>query len=231
MKFTPVLLLCAAFLIAALPIRADSLSYTGTANDSTNTENSAPQFRASTTKMLSPATARVISAPLLAIPVQSHEIAYLALPADSSNMALAATTFGTSDRRLDSSPIDGRLSDPTPAIASIGGFEPSGSFAAWGSEPSFISAALFPPSSDVSAHSSSPSELGSGHPALLRFESEDTRHKIGRERGEPSDGKDPDKAGAPSVLVPEPEALPLLLFGLAAVGSLARRRNVFPTAA
>jgi hypothetical protein len=228
MKFTPALLLCAVFLIAALPIRADSLSYTGTSNDSPNTENSAPEFRASATKMLLPATPRVISDSLSAVdPVRGHEIAYLALPAESSITALSATTFGTSARRLDAPQIDGQLSDPTPAITSIRGFESGSAFAAWGSEPSFVVGTVFPPSSDTSLHSTTITELGSEDPTLSVFATEGARHKIDRERGKSDNGMNQHQNASPSVEVPEPGALPLLLFGLAAVAIVVRRRSVF----
>jgi hypothetical protein len=124
--------------------------------------------------------------------------------------------------------MDGQLSDLAPAITSIGGFEPSSSFAAWSSEPSFISATFFPLSSDATAHSSTRSEPGSGDPALSVSDTEGARRGIGCERGKANDGKDPIQSG--SITVPEPEALPLSLFGLAAVGIGARRRNVFPAA-
>jgi hypothetical protein len=231
MKFTPAFLICAAFLIPALPIRADSLSYTGTADDSRNTENSAPGFHASAMKMLSPAIPRAMTGPFsAAAPVGSRESMYLARAAESSLNALSATTFGTSARRPDAPQIDGQLSDPTPAITSIGGFDSSSSFAAWGSGPSFIVGTIFPPSPDTSIHSGAPDEINPGDPALSFFDSEGALRKIGRERGKRNDGKDPDKAAPPSALVPEPAALPLLLLGLAAVGIGARRRNVFPAA-
>jgi hypothetical protein len=232
MKFTPAFLFCAAFLIPALPIQADSLPYIGTANDSRNTENSAPEFHASATKMLSPAAPRVISDPRSAVaPVWGHEIAYLALPAQSSSIALSATTFATSVRRTDAPQLDGQLSDPSPAMTSITGFEPSSSVAALGSEPSFIVGTMFPPSSDASLHSSAPDEINSGDLALSVFATEGARHKIDRERGKRDDGKNPNQNPSPSVEVSEPAALPLLLFGLAALGILARRRNLFPAAA
>jgi hypothetical protein len=232
MKFTPAFLLCAAILIAALPIQADSLAYTGTAaDDSRNTQISAPELHASatTTKTSSPATPRVIAYdPLAAVaPVRSHEIAYLALPAAPENTGLSVTSV----RRPVAPQIDGQLSDPTPAITSIGGFDPSSSFAAWDSGPSFISATFFPPSGDVSVHSSAPNEINSGDAALSEFATEGARHNIDRERGKGDNGKNQIQTTSPSVEVSEPAALPLLLFGLAALGILARRRNVFPTAA
>jgi hypothetical protein len=214
MKFGPATLLCTALLIAALPIRADSLSDTRTADAFHDSENSAPEFRLSTTKTLSPATSRVIS--------------------ESSNSALFTTTFPASDARLDSSQLDERRSDRTPAIVSIGGFEPISSFAAWSSEASLMSATMFPSSPDFSSHSGMPNERGSGDLALSVFASEGAWRRIRRERGrghdgKDNDGKDPGPSG--STTVPEPEALPLLLFGLAAVGILARRRNAFAAAA
>jgi hypothetical protein len=231
MKSGPALLLCTAFLIMALPIRADSLSYTGAANAFTDAESSAPQFRASATKMLSPVTPTVISDPLSAVaPLWGHEIEYPVLPAKLSNTALSATMFDTSARRLPAPQIDGQLSDPTPVIASTDGFEPSSSFAPWASEPSFVVDTVFPPSLGTSLQSSTFTELASDDPALSVFAAEGARHKIEREREKRDNGKNQNQNASPSVEVSEPKALPLLLFGLVAVAILARRSNVSPAA-
>jgi hypothetical protein len=227
MKSRPVFLLCATFLIAALPARADSVHYTGTASDVHDVENSAPGIRAFATKLKMFAAAGVISTPLSALaPVWGHEMAYLSLPASSANTELSASTIASSARRLDATQIDGQLSNPTPAIASIGGFEPSSSFAAWNSEPSFIVGTLSSPSSNIGVHSTGLVEIGSGDPVSFIFDTDRGRHRIGHDRGRGDDGKTPGAGGSTAILVPEPGALSLTLFGLAAVAFFARRRQV-----
>jgi hypothetical protein len=177
--------------------------------------------------MLLPATPRLMSESLSAEdPERGHEIAYLALPAESLITALSATTFGTSARRLDAPQIDRQLSDPTPAITSIRGFESSSAFAAWGSEHSFIVGTMFPPSSGASLHSTTITEVGSEDPTSSVFATEGARHKIDRERGNSDNGKNQNQNASPPVEVSEPGALPLLLFGLAAVAIVVRRRSV-----
>jgi hypothetical protein len=228
----PVFLLCGAFLVAALPVCGDSLFYTGAASDAPNTENSAPQIRGSALKLVMPVTADVMPQPLATlVPAWSNEFAFLGLQAERSDNGLSAQPAGMSFLMLYTPQFDGRLSDPTPAISSIGGFEPSSAFAAWGSGPSFVAGTVSPPSSDLSARFNPPSDFSSGDSVLSLFDTEGARRRIGRERGKGNDGKNQDQPGSAPPTVPEPAALPLLLSGLAAIGVLVRRRNLFPTTA
>jgi signal transduction histidine kinase len=225
-----VFLLCGVFLVATLPVCADSLFYTGAASDAPNTENSAPEIPGSALKLVMPVTADVMPQPLATlVPAWSDEFAFLGFAAERSNNWLSAHPAGMSFLTQYTSQFDGRLSKPTPAMPSIGGFEPSSAFAAWGSGPSFVAGTVSPPSSDLSAHSIPPSDFSSGDSVLSLFDSEGARHRIGRERGKGNDGKNQDQPGSAPLTVPEPAALPLLLSGLAAIGVLARRRNLFPT--
>jgi hypothetical protein len=229
MKSGPVFVLCAVLLITAFPIRADSLLYTGAANDSPKTEISATMIRDSITKPTIRPTASVSLRSLSAeAPLSGLEIAHLALPNESRSSAFSSALL-PSFLRPTAPPIDGRLSDPTPAIASIGGAEQTSGFAASSPEPSLIVGTFFPPSWEVSVHSNPVIELGLGDPAASVFATEGARHKIGRDRGRGGDTEN--QNGASTVLVPEPAAFSLLLFGLAAVGILARRRNLFATTA
>jgi PEP-CTERM motif len=227
MTSRPVFLLCAAFLIAALPVCGDSVFYTGVTSDSPNVENSTPEMRAHPTKLRIPSAVSITSPSLAALaPVWGHQIAYLALPGDSPDAAHQTKSARASALQENAPQIDGQLSDPTPAIASIGGFEPSSSFAAWGSEPSFIVGTLSPPSSDIGVHSTGLVEIGSGDPVSFIFDTDGARHRIGHDRGRGDDGKTPGTGSSTAVLVPEPGALSLALFGLAAVAIFARRRQV-----
>jgi hypothetical protein len=231
MKSGPVFVFCAAFLITSFPIRADSLLYTGAANDSPKTEISSTMIRGSITASTIRPTASVSLRSLSAeAPVSGLEIAYLALPDESRSSALSSALL-TSFLRPSAPPMDGRLSDPTPAIASVGGARQPGGSAAWNPEPSSIVDTFFPPSGERSIHSGTAIEPGSGDPASTVFASEGARHKIGRDHGKGSDGNTENQNGATTVLVPEPTAFSLLLFGLAAMCIFARRRNLFSTTA
>jgi hypothetical protein len=232
MRSRPAFLLCGAFLIAASPVWADSVFYTGIANESVKTEISTTQTRSFAPKFAMPATAGILSDSLsAAAPTWSHEFTYLALPAESTDTAISAKTTRRSVLVPDAPQNDERLSDPTPAIASIGGFDPYGAFGARGSEPSFVVGTLFPPSSDATLHSSTFTEFNSHDRALSALDSDDARFRLGREHRRNGDGKDQGPKGSATVDVPEPGAFSLLLFGLAAVGILARRRGTSPATA
>ncbi len=220
-------MLCGAILIASLPARADSLIYTGAANESPNTEISATDVHSLASKFTMPATAGIVSEPLSAVaPVWGPEFVYPPLPAGSR---ISTKTYRGSVLVLDAPQNDVRLSDPTPAIASIGSFVPDGAFAARGAESSLDVGTFFPPSSDTGVHSSAFTEFDSHEPAFSVSDGEYTRLRIGREHRKHGDGKNPGTTTPDSVAAPEPGAFSLLLFGLAAVGIFARRRSVLPT--
>src|SRR5579863_1740834 len=125
MKSRPVFLLCGAILIASLPVRADSLIYTGATNESAKTEMSATDIRGSVTKFTMPATADIASEPLSAVAqVSGSEFDYVPLRAESPNSPIVAKPYRGSVLALDAAQNDVRLSDPTPAVAFIGSFGP-----------------------------------------------------------------------------------------------------------
>jgi PEP-CTERM motif len=230
MKSRPAFLICVALLIAAFPVRADSLVYTGAANESPNTEISATDVRSLATKFTMPAAAGIVSEPLSAVAaVWGPGFVYLPLREESPNVAISAKTYRGSVLVLDAPQNDARLSDPTPAIASIGSFGPDGAFATRGAESSLVVGTFFPPSTDTGVHSSAFTEFDSPEPSFAVSDGEYTRLRIGRDHRKDGDGKDPGTTTPESAAVPEPGAFSLLLFGLAAVGIFARRRSVLPT--
>jgi hypothetical protein len=227
MKSGPVFLLCGAILIASLPVRADSLIYTGAANETPKIEISVTEIRSFATKFMMPATAGVMSEPLSTVaPIWGPEFVYLPLRAEFPNNPISTKTIRGSVLVLDAPQNDVRLSDPTSAIASIGSFGSDGAFAARRAESSLVVGTFFPASTDTGVHSSAFTEFDSYEPAFSVSDAEYARLRIGREHRKDGDGKGPGTTTPESVAVPEPGAFSLLLFGLAGVGICARRRSV-----
>jgi len=203
MKSRPVFLLCGALLLTAFSVRADSVFYSGAANESPNTELSATEAHGVAAKFQAPAMVGVTPESFSTVaPAWGRGFSFLALEADSPITANSAKKFQTSVLMADTPENGERPSDPSPAIASIGGFEPGGIF--------------FPASGDLVSSSSN---------------SEDAHLKIGHEHHKGGNGKGQDPTSPASIVVPEPGAFSLLLFGLVAVGIPARRRSVLTTTA
>jgi len=203
MKSRPVFLLCGALLLTAFSVRADSVFYSGAANESPNAELSATEARGLAAKFQAPAMVGVTPEPFSAVaPAWGRGFSPLALDADSPDTATSAKKFHTSVLLADAPENGERPSGPSPAIASIGGFEPGGIFF-----------------------------LASGDRASANSNSEDAHIKIGHEHHKGNNGKGQDPSSPASIVVPEPGAFSLLLFGLVAVGIPARRRNVLTTTA
>jgi PEP-CTERM motif len=232
MKSRPAFLICAALLLAAFSVRADSLFYTGVADESPKADISATGIRSTPAKFAMPATAGIVSVPLTGTaPVWGSEFVYLTLRAESPDTAISTKTIRGSVPVPDAAQNDAQPSDPTPAMVSIGSFGPDGAFAGRGAESSLVVGTFFPSSSDRGVHTTAFTEFDSHETAFAVSDGEYARLKIGREHRRDGDGKNLGTTTPESIAVPEPGAFPLLLFGLAAVGICAWRRSVVSPAA
>jgi|HubBroStandDraft_6_1064221.scaffolds.fasta_scaffold02317_3 hypothetical protein len=228
MKFRSALLLGGVVLITAIPVCADSIFYSASANEPSQPESSAPTVRASHTKFITPATARYISEPLSASnPAWTFVVPELGVAQDSTQRAISRNQTGTFALALDDPQNDARPSDPTPAMLSAGAFGGSGS------ESSMVLSTLVPAESKPSVHSANPAEFNSSDQASSIFSNEGSRFGFfgnDPDRGRIGKGKNKNNdQDGPPVNVPEPGALPLLTLGLLAVSIIAKRSHDFPT--
>jgi hypothetical protein len=228
MKFRSALLLGGVALITAIPVCADSIFYTASANEPSNPESSAPTIQTSHTKFMLPTSARVTAEPLLALaPSWSIAMPDAFIVEDSVQSASSsrgARAFALVLVLADPQ-NDARPSDPTPAMLSINGFQSAGAFGSSGSETSLVLGTLAPTASEPGVHSGNPASSDFGtEGSRLGFFGSDPDH----DRGGKDKNKNKDQDGPP-VNVPEPGALPLLTLGLLAVGIMALRNRDFPT--
>ena len=232
MKFRPAVLLGGVALMAAIPVCADTVFYTASIEESSFPENSAPIINVSHTKLLIPVTAGVISEPMpLVAPVWNDAAPYSGIAEGSAQRE----SYGNEARNLifeiAQLQSDARPADPTAAMLSTNGIQSSGVFGASGSEMSLVLDPLVPTALDPIVRFGSPAEPNSGALAPSAFGAEGFQLGFfGRDpdRGRGGEGKNKNQED-PLVSVPEPGALPLLMFGLLAVGISARRHRDFPT--
>jgi hypothetical protein len=234
MKFRSALLLGGVALITAIPVCADSIFYSASPNEPSNSESSAPTIGISHTKFITPATAQVISEPLPAnTPAWIFAVPDAGIAEDSTPTGISRNENRSFALALTDPQNDARPSDPTPASFSINGFQPGGAVGSSGSENSIILNALLPTESKPLVHSGNPAEFNSNDPISSVFGNEGSRFGFfgnDPDRGRTGKGKNKinDQDGPP-VNVPEPGALPLLTLGLLAVGIIAKQNRDFPT--
>lgn len=136
--------------MAAIPVCADSIFYTASTNEPVNSESSAPTIQTSHTKFMLPATARVTSEPASAVaPGWSIAVPRAFVAEDSAENANSANHTRSFALALADPENDARPSDPTPAMLSINGFQPSGAFGSSRSGTSLVLGTLVPTGSEL----------------------------------------------------------------------------------
>ncbi len=167
MKFRSAFLLGGVALMAAIPVCADSIFYSASTNEPSNPESSAPTIQTSHTEFMSPAAARITSEPFSAVASGwSIDVPDAFVAEDSAQSTNSANHTRTFALALADPQNDGRPSDPTPAMPSINGFQPSGAFSSSRSETSLVLGTLVPTGSELGVHSAMPLNLtpASPHP-------------------------------------------------------------------
>src|SRR5208282_88380 len=176
MKFRSALLLGGLALIAAIPVCADSIFYTAPTNEPSHSESSASTIQISQTKFVTPTTARVTSEPFSAVAPgwsRAEPDAFVAQgSAENANSANHTRGFALA---LTGPQHDARPSVPTPAMLSVGSFQPGGAFAASSPVTSMVLATLLPTASEPSMHSGNPVEFNSSDLASSEFSIEGSR--------------------------------------------------------
>jgi PEP-CTERM motif len=234
MKFNSALLLGAVVLITAIPACADSIFYSASTNEPSNSESSAPTIGILHTKLITPATAQFVSAPLSAnTPAGTFATPAADIAEDPTQTTISSNETSTFALALTDPQNDARPSDATPAMLSVTSFQSSAAFGGSGSESSMVLGTLFPVESKPSVHFANPTEFNPRESGSSDFNNEGSRFGFfgndpDRDRGGKGEGKNNDPDGPP-VSVPEPGAIPLLTLGLLAVGIMVRRNHNFPT--
>ena len=229
MRFRSALLFGGVILAAAVPVWADSISFTGVSIESTNTESLVKPTRSAHAKLIALTKSRLM--PHHALPVASEWDAaapYLSLEEDTPDAQISADANVSSGLVLNAPSSDGFASDPSPGTASITTLASSSAFNGGGSIFFSIPGAAFASSLDTSIQSSSLNDFDSRERDSSIFNSTGARRGVGHDQGRRDDSKDQGPNDLVLVLVPEPGAFSLLLLGLAAVGILARRRSDLP---
>jgi hypothetical protein len=218
--------------MAALPASADSIFYTAPTNETSNHENSARIIGSSGTKFMTLASVVVSSEPpSMVAPGWADAMPDAVIAEDSTYRAISAEDTRNFALGLDEPQNDARLSDPIPAVLSLGSFQLGSAFGVRGPEPSYVLGTLFSSSSASSDRSSSLGELDTNERTSTFFNNGKERHGIGHDHDRGKQGKNQDPDGPGSVSVSEPAAFSLVLLGLAASGIMARRSREFPPTA
>ena len=233
MTLRSALLLGGVILTAAVPVWADSISFTGVSIESANTESPVKPTQSAHVKMIAPMKSGLM--PQHALPVASGWVAaapYASLEEDAPDAEMSADAAVSSGLEFSAPYSDGLASDATPPeMMSIATFATSGAVNGSGSIFFSIPGALFGSSLDTNTRSSSLSDSNSHARDSSVFNSVEARRGVGHGREKRSDSKDQGPNDLVLVLVPEPGVLSLLLLGFAAVGILARRRSDLPATA
>jgi hypothetical protein len=232
MKFRPALLLCGVVVTTALPIWADRIPYTGTADEFPNIETPATLIRSPYTALKAPVKAGFLPTAASALaPGWADTIFYPGLAEESSNIAIAAKVTASPGLELFAPANAEFLTEPDSAMMLTGSFETNNALDAGALKPSSMLNAFLPSTSDTDMSPGILSDRDSSERASSISHAEKAWHEETPGYGERRTGEHERKRKPVPILVPEPGSIPLLLLGLAAVGFLARRRGNLPTAA
>jgi hypothetical protein len=226
------LLLAVIILMAALPLSADSIFYTASANEPSNPEISAPAFRTSRVNFITPATAQFVSEPQPATTFAWNFALPEANIVDNSTRTQISASRNRAFALLLADPQNhASPSGPAPATFSTDAFQPGGAFGRSSSETSWVLGALIPAAAEPATHAGNANTFNSSEPDSSAFITQASRFGFfGNDPEHDKGGKRENKNqdGSP-VNVPEPGALPLLTLGLLAVGIMYRRNRDFTT--
>jgi hypothetical protein len=216
-----ILLLGGVVLLAAIRVCADSIFYTASTNEPSQSETSASTIQTSHSKFMLPALAIATSDALPELsPSWSVAMPDAAVAEDavqSSGSSRGARTFAL---ELAEPQNDARSSDSTPAMLSVNSFQPNGAFGVSSSDRSLVLGTLVPSASDPNVRfgESASSDFSTAGSRLGFFGNDPDHDRDGK-------GKKNKNQDGPLANVPEPGALPLSTLGLLALGILARRNR------
>jgi PEP-CTERM motif len=229
MKRRPTLLLCGAVLIAAAPVWADTIPYTGTSNDFDNTPISANATRISDAKLNTSLKAGFLPVAAPTTPSWAYTNLETEFAGESPTVAISTKVTRSSGMEPNApANADFSAEQAAPTGELIGSFTANNALEVWGSTRAPALDKLLLSSSaldDIRIYSTNLGELDFHESSSSIVETGRESHNVGD--GENVHGTGEHRRRANSVLpvsVPEPGSLSLFLVGLTVVGLLGRRR-------
>jgi hypothetical protein len=226
MKVKLALLFCGVGLLATLPVRADSIPYSGASNDFPGTVFSATVAPNPDSESKAPVKVGFLLAPVPAARAWADLSSYPALAEESANIAVPGAVLHSSHLRA----IIDIPAEPTPVAALAGSPVASNAFGFWGSGGSVASDLLLRSPSDTAATALLPTsvdETGTHQLASSISGVAKEWNEGGKVDGLGFTGDHRRSADSTlPVSVPEPGSLSFFLLGLAAVALLGRKSRL-----